>query len=800
MNRSIKKVAVLGSGVMGSRIACHFANTGIQVLLLDIVPNKLSTQEEQSGLTLDHPRVRNRIVNQALEQTLKSKPSSVYLPEMRNLITCGNLEDHLSKIAECDWIIEAIIEQPAIKQSLYEKVEQYRKTGTIISSNTSGIPISVLTQNRSDDFKKHFCGTHFFNPVRYLPLLEIIPGNETEKELINFLVDFGTRYLGKDCVICKDSPAFIANRIGVYSIVNLFHFMSNSSLTIEDVDILTGTVFGRPKSATFRTCDVVGLDTLVFVAEGLHQHAINDERREEFNLPSYVQQMKQNNQLGDKSGKGFYFKTKNESGKKAILSLDLTTLEYTEQKRKKIATIESAKAIDDLKDRIRFLVQTKDDVGKFYRHILAHLFAYSAHRVGEICDDFYQIDDAMKSGFGWQLGPFELWDCVGFDNGRSLIKEHSLTEAKWIGNIQENKSNAFYQLTENQLAYFATATKSYERIPGRESKISLSILKQNNVVWNNSGASLIDIGNDVVNLEFHTKMNTVGGEILNAINQSIDIAEKNHRGMVIANEGMNFSAGANLGLVFMMAVEQEFDEIDFAVRSFQNASMKIKYSSVPVVLAPHSLSLGGACEFSMHSAKVVAAAETYMGLVEVGVGLIPAGGGTKEFALRLSEEISEGDIELNQLKSRFLTIAMAKVSTSGLEAFNLGYLRKGIDQIEINRSLQIFRAKESVIALSESGYVKPSPKPIKIMGNTGLGMVYAGANSMLAGNYISEYDLKISQKLGYALCGGDLPSGTHVNEQYLLDLERKAFLSLCTEKKTLERIQSILTSGKPLRN
>lgn len=793
MKRTIKKVAVLGSGVMGSRIACHFANIGCEVLLLDIVP----TEARESTKSLE----RNALVNTALQTALKSNPSPIYSKSFAKRISTGNFTDDMAKIADADWIVEAVIERLDIKHQVFGNVEKYRKNGAIISTNTSGIPIHLMLEGRSDDFKKHFVGTHFFNPPRYLKLLEIIPTPETSQEVIDFLMDYGKRFLGKTTVLCKDTPAFIANRIGVFSIMSLFHSVNELGLTVEEIDKLTGPVLGRPKSATFRTADVVGLDTLVLVANGLRENAKNDEANALFALPGYIQHMLDNKWLGSKSSQGFYKKVKHDNGKSEIMALDLQTLEYKPSQKVKFATLEATKSIDKLADRMKVLFNGKDKAGEFYRKSFVSLFQYSSNRVPEIADEIYKIDDALRAGFGWQQGPFEAWDAVGFDNALKAMEAEGKKPAQWVYDMQAKGITAFYKIETGKRYFYDLLSQSYQLIPGQGDLLSLSLLRQSNIIWQNSGTTISDLGDGIINLEFHTKMNTIGGEVIAGINKAIDLAEASYKGLVISNEGENFSAGANVGMIFMFAVEQEWDELDFAIRSFQNTMMRVRYSSIPVVVATHGLTLGGACELSLHADKVVAHAETYMGLVEFGVGLIPGGGGTKEFALRFSDELHEGDMRINQLRNRFLTVGQAKVGTSAYEAFELGYLRHGIDEVIVSRDHQLAYAKRAALNLYEKGYTQPIPRTdIKVLGKEGLGIVYVGANSMKSGNYISEHDQLISEKLGYVLCGGDLSEITEVSEQYLLNLERKAFLELCMQRKTLERIQSLLTTGKILRN
>jgi len=801
MNRNIKKVAVLGSGVMGSRIACHFANIGIEVLLLDILPMELTPEETSKGLTLNASSVRNRIVNKALETTLKTNPAPLYSKKNVNRIQTGNFEDNMKDIASCDWIIEAVVENLAIKQRVFEQVEQYRTVGTLITSNTSGIPISMMLEGRSEDFKAHFCGTHFFNPPRYLRLLEIIPSSFTKSEVISFLTHYGELMLGKTVVLCKDTPAFIANRIGVYSIMSLLHLVQKMDLTVSEVDKYTGIALGRPKSATFRTTDVVGLDTMIKVAKGLYENCPNDESRQLFQLPDYVAKMEANNWLGDKTKQGFYKKIKKGDGSTEILVLNLKTLDYEPQQKIKSATLDALKPVEDLRERMRMYAKGTDKAGEFFRQSFYGLFQYVSFRIPEISDDLYRIDDALRAGFGWELGPFEVWDALGVSETVQAMKAAGYQVADWVDAMLASGTLSFYKVEQSQPVYYDTHSQSLQNVPGIAQLIVLNNVRANKTVWKNAGTSLIDIGDGIVNLEFHTKMNTIGAEVIQGIHKAIDMAEKDFRGLVIGNDGANFSAGANVGMIFMMAVEQEWDEVNLAVKTFQNAMMRVRYSSIPVVAAPHNLALGGGCELCLHADYVQLYAETYMGLVEFGVGLIPGGGGSKEFALRASDEFREGQIDQNIVKDRFLTIGMAKVSTSAEEAADLGYLLKSKYGISMNRSRLIADAKSRAIALADAGYTKPIPrKDIKVLGKSGLGMIYAGAYSMYAGKYISEHDKKISEKLGYVLCGGDLSAPSLVSEQYLLDLEREAFLSLCGERKTLERIQSILTKGKPLRN
>ena len=791
MKRSIKKVAVLGSGVMGSRIACHFAGIGVQVLLLDMVPKGA---EESTK-----PNERNKLVNDALMAAIKSNPSPVFTKDVAKRISTGNFDDNMKDISGCDWIIEVVVERLDIKQLVYEKVEKFRKPGTLVTSNTSGIPIHMMAEGRSDDFKKHFCGSHFFNPPRYLRLLEIIPTPYTDPEVVDFLMEYGDLFLGKTTVLCKDTPAFIANRIGVFSIMSIFHIMNKLGLGIDEVDALTGPIIGRPKSATFRTADVVGIDTLVKVAKGVADNCPDDEAKDIFTIPSWLETVVSNNWLGDKTGQGFFKKTKSAAGKE-ILTLNLQTMEYGARVKPKFASLEAAKPVEDLKQRIKMLSAAPDKAGEFYKLFHYSLFSYISHRIPEISDEIYRVDDAMMAGFGWEIGAFESWDAVGVAKTVEAMKAAGYKVATWVDEMLASGANSFYKVEAGKRLYYDVPTKTYKAIPGGEAFI---ILKNHTdkLIWKNSACKLYDIGDGVAGFEWSTKMNSIGGEVLEGLNKAITVAEEKFKGLVIANDGANFSAGANVGMIFMLAIEQEYDELDIAIRMFQNRMMRVRYSSIPVVTAPHGLSLGGGCEINLHADKICAAAETYIGLVELGVGLIPGGGGTKEFALRAGDDLHEDEPETVTLKNRFFAIATAKVATSAQEGFDMGFLRKGHDEVVMNIGRRISEAKKSVIEMYDQGYSMPQPrKDVKVMGRLGLGAMYAGINGMWRGGYATDHDALVARKLAYVMCGGDLSDQSLVSEQYLLDLEREAFLSLCGEKKTLERIQSVLKSGRPIRN
>lgn len=790
MQRSIKNVVILGSGVMGSRIACHFAGVGVKVLLLD----RLTPGTEAS----ENKKERNKLVDDSLTASVKSNPSPIYSSAAAKLITTGNFTDDISKIATADWIIEVVVERLDIKKLIYDEVEKYRKPGTLVSSNTSGIPIHLMAAGRSEDFQKHFCGTHFFNPPRYLRLLEIIPTPKTDPSVVDFFMHYGDVYLGKTTVLCKDTPAFIANRVGVFSMMSVVHIMEKLEMTIDEIESLTGPIMGRPKSATFRTADVVGIDTLVKVAKGVADNCPNDEAKNTFTLPTWLEKMVENNWLGDKTGQGFFKKVKTATSKE-ILTLNLKSFEYEPRNKPKFASIAAAKAIESLPERLKVLYAGKDKGAEFVRTFHHALFSYISFRVPEISDELYRLDDALKAGFGWEIGAFESWDALGVSDVIANMKAAGVAIAPWVENMT-GKGNTFYQVKDGKRYYYDVATESYKLIPGTESFIILSDLKEK-TIWKNVACNLVDIGDGIAGFSWNTKMNSIGGEVLEGLNKSIAIAEEKCNGLVIANEGNLFSAGANVGMIFMLAIEQDYEELDMAIRTFQNTMMRVRYSSIPVGIAPHGLTLGGGCEMNLHADTIAAAAETYIGLVELGIGVIPGGGGTKEFVLRASDEMHVDEPDTITLKNRFLQIATAKVATSAQEAMDMGIFRKGQDHIVLNQSRRIAKAKEQVLNLYNAGYTQAQQRTdIKVLGKSALGALYAGINAMWRGGYATDHDKLVAKKLAFVMCGGDLSEASLVNEQYLLDLEREAFLSLCGEKKTLERIQSVITSGRPIRN
>ena len=799
--RRINNVAVIGSGIMGSGIACHFANIGVEVLLLDIIPRELTDKETAKGLTLENKSVRNRIAFEHLQNAIKSKPAPLYHKDFTSRITIGNIEDDMGQIKNFDWIIEVVVERLDIKKKVFEKLDKFRKEGTLITSNTSGIPIHLMSEGRSEDFQKHFCGTHFFNPARYLELFEIIPGPKTSQDVVDFLRDYGERFLGKTAVVAKDTPAFIGNRIGIFSIMSLFHTVKDMGMTVEEVDKLTGPVIGRPKSATFRTVDVVGLDTLVHVANGLYENCPQDERNELFKLPDFIDTMIKENWLGSKTGQGFYKKVKNENGSSEILTLDLEKMDYRDAQKSSFPTLEKTKSIDQVKDRFKILVDGDDQAGKFYRKNFADLFAYVQNRIPEITDEIYKIDDAMRAGFGWGEGPFQIWDALGVKKGIELIESQGHKVADWVNQLAQSGKDSFYEIRNGNTFYYDIPKKEYVKKPGQDGFIILDNIRKSAEVFKNNGVVIEDLGDGILNVDFQSKMNTIGGDVLAGINKAIELAEKDYAGVIIGNTGKNFSVGANIGMIFMMAVEQEYDELNQAVKYFQDTCMRIRYSSIPVIVAPHDMTLGGGCEMTLHADRVVAAAESYIGLVEFGVGLIPGGGGSKEMTLRASDTYHKDDVELNRLREYFLAIGMAKVSTSAYEAYDTGILKKGKDIVVVNKARQIAAAKEVAKFMAEQGYTKPIERTdVKVLGKQALGAFYVGTDQMNAGNYISDHDKKIANKLAYVMAGGDLSEASNVSEQYLLDLEREAFLSLCGERKTLERLEHMIKKNKPLRN
>ncbi len=797
--RRIRKVAVLGSGLMGTGIAAQLAGTGHEVLMLDIAPAPPAEGAK--------PADRNVVAQTALQNALKGKPAPFYDNKFAGRITVGNFDDDLPKIKDVDWIVEVVVERLDIKQQIFEKVEKYRTPGTLVTSNTSGIPIHMMAEGRSDDFRKNFCGTHFFNPVRYMRLLEVIPTPETDPAVTEFFMHYGDAVLGKQTVLCKDTPAFIANRVGVFAMTKMLHLTDELGLGIEAVDALTGSPIGRPSTGIFRLSDLVGMDTTFHVINGMRANCPDDEQVGTFTIPTFVQHLIDNKHFGNKSGKGFYQKTdrKDDKGRTVALALNLKTLEYEEPTKVKLPILDTLKQIEELPRRIKAVMKadaSSDKSVELLQRSFTSLFAYVSNRVPEISDTLYSIDQALRTGFAWEVGAFEYWDMIGIAEGVAMAEAHGEKIAPWVKEMLAAGHTGFYKSEHGQRLCYDPASKSHKVMPGGSAFIILDNYRSQKAVFQNPECTLHDIGDGVLCLEFHSKMNSIGEGILNGIHESIRIAEEDGwNGLVIGNNAPNFSVGANLMMVAMLAYQQEWDELNMAVQLFQQTSMRIRYSAIPVVIATQGYVFGGGCEFAMHGDAVMAAAESYIGLVEVGVGIIPGGAGTKEFALRVSDAISkEGDVQIPRLVDHFKAIATAQVGTSAHEAFKYGYLLPEKDHVVPNTARNISEAKKKVLSLSE-GYVKPIPrKDIMVLGRTGLGALYAAAYSLKLGNYASDHDLKIAQKVAWVLCGGDLTAPQQVSENYLLDLEREAFLSLCGEEKTLKRIQNMLETGKPLRN
>lgn len=795
MIQQIKKAAVLGSGVMGSGIAAHLANIGIPTLLLDIVPRELTEDDKKKGLTLEDKAVRNRISQTALQNLLKQKPAPLTSKSNLALIEAGNFEDDISRLSEVDWIIEVVVENLAIKQQIFEKVDQYRKPGSFVSSNTSGISVEEMAEGRSEDFQKHFLGTHFFNPPRYLKLLEIIPTQHTSPDVLYFMKQYGEDILGKGVVVAKDTPNFIANRIGTYGLLVTVREMLKGGYSVGEVDSVTGPLIGRPKSATFRTLDVVGLDTFAHVAKNVYDQ-VDGAEKEVFEVPAFMNQMLEKGWLGSKSGQGFFLK----KGKE-ILELDPATLEYVERKKLKTASVEMSKQEKGLVNKMKALVYANDRAGELLWKIFSPVLVYSADLLGTIADDIVAIDRAMKWGFGWEQGPFELWDAIGLETSIAKMEKDGLTVPSWVKEMLANGHTSFYQEKENGELFFYT-NGDYKLVEENPKVINLKkIKKQRGVIKKNSGASLIDLGDGVALLEFHSQSNAIGLDIVQMINFAVEEVEKNFKGLVIGNQGKNFCVGANLAMILMEAQDDNIFEIDMVVRHFQQAMMKIKYSTKPVVAAPFAMTLGGGTEVCLPAAHIQATMETYMGLVEVGVGLIPGGGGNKELYMKFLNSMPNGvPFDLQNVANKvFETIAMAKVSTSGDEARENNFLNKA-DAVSVNGDHQLYDAKQAVLALYDKGYKPPLRKKIPVVGETGYATLLLGAQTMYYSGYISEHDLKIAKKLAYVIAGGKVPFGTEVDEQYLLDLEKEAFLSLIAEPKSQARMQHMLLKGKPLRN
>ena len=798
MNYRIKKVAVLGSGVMGSGIACHLANVGMDVLMLDIVPaDKLDSKDK---------KIRNSIADSALIEAVKSKPSPVYEKINAQKIRTGNFTDNFNDISDADWIIEVVVENLEIKRQIFEKVQANRKPGSLITSNTSSIPIKLLAEGRSDEFKKHFCGTHFFNPPRYLRLLEIIPTKETDPRVTEFFMNFGDVTLGKQTVLCYDTPAFIANRIGVMSGTALVNLTIDYKMSIEEVDAITGPLIGRPKTATFKLQDLVGLDTSEKVSEFVMNSVKNDDFFEDLktkDVPKFMSYLLDNKFYGNKSGKGFYQKTKerDSKGRSIINVLNLETLEYDKTVRPKLKIVKEGKSIQNIGKRLSFLISGNDRENLFLKDYFTALFDYSAQRAPEISSAYYQIDDAMRTGYFWDFGPFEIWDSLGFNTGAELIKNSGSSLPEWIKIMQNEKATSFYKYESGKKKYFDLDTKSYLPVPSTDNYIILDSFRENKPILKNSECTVHDIGDGVMCIEFTSKSNSIGEGIGRGIEEAIRVAEdEGWRGIVIGNNAKQFSVGANLMNVGMLAMQKQFDTLDLSIKGFQDLNMRIRTSKIPIVVATQGYVFGGGCEIAMHCDAGIYAAESYIGLPEVGVGLLPAGGGVKEMALRASDKFFEGDVKVPTLIDHFKTIATATISTSACEAFNLGFLKNDRDHVCCNVQRNIGEAKKKVLQRA-SNYVPPSVRnDVEVLGRTGLSVLHSAINEFYLGGYMSEYDVEIAHKIAFIISGGDLTSSQKVSETYLLDLEREGMLSLLGNQKTLDRIQYLLMNNKPLRN
>ncbi len=810
MEKKIKKAGVIGAGVMGATIAAQLANVGIETVLLDIIPPKLTDDDKKKGLTEESKAFRNKLGQNGVNIALKSKPASFYVPENAKLITIGNLEDDLDWLGEVDLIIEVVVELLKIKKIVFEKIETVLKPGTIVTSNTSGIPARDLCEERSEGFRKHFAITHFFNPPRYMKLLEIVPGPDTLPEVVELLADTCEKIVGKGVVYAKDTPNFVANRIGTYSMLYGIQSMVDLGLTVEAVDKLTGPVIGHPKSASFRTADLVGLDTLIHVADNVYDGAPDDEKRDMFKAPDFITKMIEKNLLGEKTKQGFYKKSKDSKGKKVILSLDYKTLEHTPQEKVKFASLEAAKNAPGKGEKIKTLYYADDLAGQFTFRTLTETLIYSANRIPEIADDIVNVDNAMKWGFAWKMGPFEVWDAIGLSKSVDKMKDAGYEIPASVSEMLDSGKESFYKKEAGVSYYYDFESKDYKEVPVKPGIILLPSLKdREKTVTGNTGATLIDIGDGVACLEFHAKMNAIGEDIIRMTTQAADIVSKDFEGLVVANHADNFSVGANLAMVLFAAQEEEWDDLDWSIKALQDSLMRLKYLDKPVVAAPAGMALGGGCEFCLASDRVRYAAETYMGLVEVGVGVIPAGGGTKELLLRNTDhlfEVQRGGLYPKQIEfmpfvaRAFETISMAKVATSGPEAVKLGYL-KDTDKMTVNRDYLIQDAKNTVLSMNMEGYTPKRPRDdIRVAGENTFAMIKLALWTMHEQNFITDHDVTVSTKVGYVLCGGNILENTVVSEQYLLDLEREAFLSLCGDPNTQARMQHMLTTGKALRN
>ncbi len=802
MNRRINKVAVLGAGVMGSAIAAHLANVGIPSYLLDIVPGELTSEEQSRGLTLGSPEVRNRLAIQGIQNCLKARPAAFFEAGLAGLVTPGNLEDNLAWLGEVDWIIEAVVERLDIKQELMRKVAAHRRPGTIVSSNTSGISINRISEGLPPEFRQHFLGTHFFNPPRYMKLLEIIPAADTLPEIVAFMVAFGEKTLGKGVVMAKDTPNFIANRIGVFGMMQTMRVMQEKGFEVDEVDAVTGPAMGRAKSATFRTADLVGLDTLLHVARNVHDN-VPPEERPFFEPPEFLKELVARGRTGEKAGQGFYRKVKGPEGSE-ILTLDWRTLEYRPRLKPDFPSLGATRRVSAAAERVKTLVESNDRAGELAWELTKRGLAYTAGLLPEIADDLVSVDQAMKWGFGWDAGPFEIWDALGVEAAVRRMESEGTEVAAWVKEMLATGHPSFYSHIDGQKAYYCLLCRKYVPLPKRPEVIVLKDLRAARpAVRGNTDASLLDLGDNVACLEFHSPNQAITPDLIRMIHESLEEVDRNFVGLVIGNQARHFCVGANLLLIVMEATNQNYKGIEQAVEAFQQACMALKYFGRPVVAAPHGMALGGGAEIIMAAHRVVASAELYMGLVEFAVGLVPGGGGNKEVLLRQLEGVPEDTpvpMDLLPLVARaFQTIAMAKVSTSAREAQKLCLLRAA-DRVVANQDFLLHQAKQEVLAMVEAGFRPPPPARIRVLGETGLAALQAQTYNMLKGGHISEHDKYIADRIATVLTGGPVAAGTVVTEQYLLDLEKEAFLDLARHEKSLERMRHMLSTGKPLRN
>lgn len=794
--RQINKVAVLGAGVMGATIAAHLANAGLDVLMLDIVPNKLTPAEEAGGLTLESPQVRNRIAKNGRDILKKLKPAPLYLPQYLQQIEIGNLSDDLSKLKNCDWVIEVVIEQMAIKKSLLTSLIPYLAEDAILSTNTSGLSVNEMAEVLPPEIQKNFLVTHFFNPPRYMRLLEIVPCKQTDPQLISAMAEFINSRLGKGVVYAKDTTNFIANRIGTYAIFKGIEHMLDMGLTVEEVDSIAGPATSRPKSAAFRTADLVGLDTLVHVANNSHEYLPNDEEREVFKIPPFMQQMVEKGLLGNKSKAGFYKKEKID-GKRQIFYYDYNNGEYKPVEKPKFASVQAVKMVDDPAKKVTMMVAAGDKGSDFAWRSLRDTLIYALNRIPEIADDLINVDNAMKWGFNWEIGPFEMFDAIGVEKFVARADKDGIAIPEVLRSI-----DSFYRFSEDGTReYFDLISNKYQPVSQTDGVIDLQILKRaQGVVEKSSGCSLHDLGDGVFGLEFHSKMNAISGDILAMTQKAVKRAEAEGVGLVVGNQGANFSVGANLMLMAVALAEGAFDDINLMIKQFQKATMSLKLARVPVVVAPFGMTLGGGCEFALHGSAINASAETYMGLVEIGVGLLPAGGGTKEMCLRAVEQAAHVDIDVTPFIFKyFQQIGMGKVAMGAAELYGMGYMRQA-DSITMNPERLIADAKQKVLGMAPNFRPRRAAENVPAPGRSIAASIKSQLWNMEAGGFVTGYELEVGSLIADVICGGNVPAGTPISEDYLLQLEREAFLKLCGNKKTAQRIQHMLKTGKPLRN